>query len=81
MIAPTVSPTFNFISSALRRLMMLSTTWSPTWITTWAITSPRVISVILPIKRLRAESLMGGHDSAGGDLCREEGGVENKMAW
>src|SRR6266849_1880810 len=58
MTTVTVSPTFNFISSALRRVMTDSISFSPTFTTTWAITEPRVTSLILPRSWLRAERIM-----------------------
>src|ERR1700722_2975215 len=58
MMAATVSPTLSAISSALRRVMTLSTKLSPTLTVTWAITSPSWTSVILPTRWLRAESFI-----------------------
>src|SRR5215472_8002204 len=55
MIATTVSPTFNFISSALRLVITLSIRLLPTRTTTCAITPPNCNSSILPVSLLRAD--------------------------
>jgi hypothetical protein len=57
--AETLSPTFSFISSALRLVITLSITLLPTRMTTWAITPPSWSSVTSPSRRLRADRVMG----------------------
>jgi len=57
--AETLSPTFSFISSALRLVITLSIKFFPTRITTWAMTPPNWISTTLPSRRFLADRVMG----------------------
>src|SRR6266542_3225915 len=52
----TESPTFRFISSALVRVITLSSRLSPTRTKTWAMMSPSFSASIRPLSLLRAES-------------------------
>jgi hypothetical protein len=54
----TASPTFNSISSALRRVITLSTSFSPTLTVTCAMIEPIVTSVTRPGSWFRADNAM-----------------------
>src|SRR5262249_20592991 len=58
MTAETLSPTFSFISSALRLVITLSITFFPARTTTWAMTPPNWISTTLPSMRFLADRVM-----------------------
>src|SRR6267143_1563639 len=56
--AETLSPTFSFISSALRFVITLSIKFFPARMTTWAMTPPNWISTTSPSRRFRADRVM-----------------------